>query len=146
MRHRNFSRTRGRDNRSPPTGVTRVAECARDELLRAHRQRAARVTLVTSRGGAREKKKYTRSAVSNFHLPSKGRIISAVLLGFNGRGLKTTTKFRTRREKERRCAARVTPWLLARRERTAINGSPVHCVALGADPRHGSQEGRCGRH
>lgn len=39
--------------------VTRAAEYARDELLRVHRRRAARVTPVTSRNGeARVKKKY----------------------------------------------------------------------------------------
>jgi len=44
------------------------------------------------------------------------------------------TKFPTE-ERERIVSSRATPWLLARHERTAINGSPVHCVALNADPR-----------
>jgi len=41
----------------------------------------------------------------------------------------------TTKERERTVASRATPWLLAQRERTAINGSPVHCIALDADPR-----------
>lgn len=58
MRCRNFSEIRVRDDRRRHA-VTRATECARDELLHAHRRRATRVTLVTSRNGeARVKKKW----------------------------------------------------------------------------------------